>query len=173
MSWTNSFITLGRTECKSPCLAVPLLFLFSVFIRCSGNVLIEPLPSNGLSLVYSLQLGEPLAGNGLLLRPHYSGFQALCHNIKFSSYLTGNTIPCGGGVEYLHRSPASRRRRRKRKSQSETVKYGRESHGTRTREWLRWRGPAAIVNDKPRPLVTESAPYQQTRNCLTVIKIWL
>jgi hypothetical protein len=26
------------------------------------------------------------------------------------------TIPCGGGVEYLHRSPASRRRRRKRKS---------------------------------------------------------
>jgi hypothetical protein len=26
-------------------------------------------------------------------------------------------IPCGGGVEYLHRSPASRRRRRKGKSQ--------------------------------------------------------
>jgi hypothetical protein len=25
-------------------------------------------------------------------------------------------IPCGGGVEYLHRSPASRRRRHKRKS---------------------------------------------------------
>jgi hypothetical protein len=25
-------------------------------------------------------------------------------------------IPCGGGIEYLHRSPASRRRRRKRKS---------------------------------------------------------
>jgi hypothetical protein len=26
-------------------------------------------------------------------------------------------IPCGGGVEYVHRSPASRRRRRKWKSQ--------------------------------------------------------
>jgi hypothetical protein len=24
-----------------------------------------------------------------------------------------------------------------------------ESHETRTREWLRWRGPAAIVNDRP------------------------
>jgi hypothetical protein len=26
--------------------------------------------------------------------------------------------PCGGGVEYLHRDPASRRRRRKGKSQN-------------------------------------------------------
>jgi hypothetical protein len=31
--------------------------------------------------------------------------------------------------------------------ESETVKYDHESHGTRTREWLRWRGPAAILND--------------------------
>jgi hypothetical protein len=27
-----------------------------------------------------------------------------------------NSVPCGGGVEYLHRSPASRRRRQKGKS---------------------------------------------------------
>jgi hypothetical protein len=33
--------------------------------------------------------------------------------------------------------------------ESETVKYGYESRGTRTRKWLHWRGPAAIVNDKP------------------------
>jgi hypothetical protein len=31
----------------------------------------------------------------------------------------------------------------------EVVKYGHESHGNRTREWLRWRGPAAIVKDRP------------------------
>jgi hypothetical protein len=31
----------------------------------------------------------------------------------------------------------------------ETVKYGHEFYGTRTRTWLRWRGPAAIVNDRP------------------------
>jgi hypothetical protein len=31
----------------------------------------------------------------------------------------------------------------------ETVKYGRQSHGTGTLEWLRWRGSAAIVNDRP------------------------
>jgi hypothetical protein len=29
--------------------------------------------------------------------------------------------------------------------ESETVKYGRESRGTRTRERMNWRGPAAIV----------------------------
>jgi hypothetical protein len=33
--------------------------------------------------------------------------------------------------------------------ESERVKYGRKSYGTRTRERVRWRGPAAIVNDRP------------------------
>jgi hypothetical protein len=33
--------------------------------------------------------------------------------------------------------------------ESETVKCGHESRGTRTWEWVRWRGPAAIVNDRP------------------------
>jgi hypothetical protein len=42
--------------------------------------------------------------------------------------------------------------------ESETVKYGLGSHVTRTREWLRWRGPTAIVNDKP-VLSSESAPH--------------
>jgi hypothetical protein len=32
--------------------------------------------------------------------------------------------------------------------ESETVKYGRESQGTRSRNRLHWRGPAAIVNDR-------------------------
>jgi hypothetical protein len=53
--------------------------------------------------------------------------------------------------------------------ESATVKYGRESHGTRTWEWLRWRGPAAIANDRP-VLSSERQRHQQTRNCLTVIK---
>jgi hypothetical protein len=32
---------------------------------------------------------------------------------------------------------------------SETVKYGREFQGTRTRERLRWQGPAAYTKDRP------------------------
>jgi hypothetical protein len=31
----------------------------------------------------------------------------------------------------------------------ETIRYIHESRGTRTREWLRWRGPAAIVRERP------------------------
>jgi hypothetical protein len=42
--------------------------------------------------------------------------------------------------------------------ESETVKYGRESHGTRTPEWLRCHRPAAVVNDRP-VLSSERAPY--------------
>jgi hypothetical protein len=33
--------------------------------------------------------------------------------------------------------------------ESETVQCGRVSRGTRTREWLRWRGPAAVVGGGP------------------------
>jgi hypothetical protein len=54
-----------------------------------------------------------------------------------SALLCSAVIESGGGVEYLHRDPASRRRRRKGSLRSETVKYGRESQGTWTRESLR------------------------------------
>jgi hypothetical protein len=96
----------------------------------------------------------------------------------YTTYLILNTrIPCGDGVEYLHRSRASRRRLWKRNPvprgitgppyskggykygdlalqvwgslEFETVKCGHESHGTWTWEWLRWRGLAAIVNENP------------------------
>jgi hypothetical protein len=42
---------------------------------------------------------------------------------------------------------------------SETVKYDRESQGTRTRERLRWQGPAAYSKDRP-VLSSEMAPHK-------------
>jgi hypothetical protein len=42
---------------------------------------------------------------------------------------------------------------------SETVKYGSESQGTRTRERLRWQGPAAYPKDRP-VLSSERAPHK-------------
>jgi hypothetical protein len=41
---------------------------------------------------------------------------------------------------------------------SETVKYGRKSQETRTRERLRWQGPAAHTKDRP-ILSSERAPH--------------
>jgi hypothetical protein len=40
---------------------------------------------------------------------------------------------------------------------SETVKYGRDSQGIRTRERLSWQGPAACTKDRP-VLSSERAP---------------
>jgi hypothetical protein len=42
---------------------------------------------------------------------------------------------------------------------SETVKYGHESQGTRTRERLFWRGPAAYIKDRP-AFSSERAPQE-------------
>jgi hypothetical protein len=42
---------------------------------------------------------------------------------------------------------------------TETVKYGREIQGTRTRERLRWRGPIAYTKDRP-VLSSERAPHK-------------
>jgi hypothetical protein len=60
--------------------------------------------------------------------------------------------PCGGGSEYLHRDPESRLK-------SETVKYGHESQGTRTRERLRWRGSSTYIKDRP-VVSSERAPHK-------------
>jgi hypothetical protein len=42
--------------------------------------------------------------------------------------------------------------------ESGTVKYGLEFCGTWTQEWLRWRGPPAVVNDRPVQLL-ERVPH--------------
>jgi hypothetical protein len=76
------------------------------------------------------------------------------------------SVPCGGGLEYLHRSLASRKRyldhtvsggykygglalQVRGVSRIGTLKYGLESRETQTRVRLRWRGPAATVNYRP------------------------
>jgi hypothetical protein len=50
----------------------------------------------------------------------------------------------------------------------ETVKYGRETHGTWTRKQLRWQSPAAILKLQTHPLVREGTAHQQTLDCLKV-----
>jgi hypothetical protein len=104
------------------------------------------------------------------------------------------SLPRGGRIEYLHRSPVSRRRRQKQNQvpgnitgsscpwgiwirgsgpphlgnlESETVKYVKESRGSRTWEWLRWRGLADIIND--RPSLSSERMLHKDYNC----KIWV
>jgi hypothetical protein len=75
--------------------------------------------------------------------------------------------PCGGGIEYLHRDPASRRRRRKGKSQMWDSKiwsrYPRDSDQRK----IALARASSIYKSQTRPLVREGAPQEQDRNCHT------
>jgi hypothetical protein len=80
--------------------------------------------------------------------------------------------PCGGGFEYLHRDPASRRRRRKGKSQIWDSKiWSRVPSDSDPRKTALSR-TSSIYKKQTRPLVRECATEKQDRNCQTAINIW-
>jgi hypothetical protein len=82
------------------------------------------------------------------------------------------THPCGGGFEYLHRHPASRRRRRKGKSQIWDSKiWSRVSRDSDPRKTTLAK-TSSIYKKQTRPLVREGAPQKQDRNCQRIIYIW-
>jgi hypothetical protein len=76
---------------------------------------------------------------------------------------------CGGGVEYLHRDPASRRRRRNGKSQIwDSKMWSRVSNYSNPRKTTLARA-SSICKRQTRPLVREGAPQKQDRNCQRVV----
>jgi hypothetical protein len=86
--------------------------------------------------------------------------------------LTELTHPCGGGVEYVHRDPASRRRRRKGKSRNWDSKiWSRDPKDSDPRNTALAR-PSSIYKRQNRPLVRGGAPEKQDRDCQRVINIW-
>jgi hypothetical protein len=77
--------------------------------------------------------------------------------------------PFGGGVEYLHRDPASSRRRRKRKSQIWDSKiWSRVRRDSDPRKTALARA-SSIYKRQTRTLVREGVPQKQDRNCQTII----
>jgi hypothetical protein len=81
-------------------------------------------------------------------------------------------LPCEGGVEYLHRSPASRRTRRKEKSRIGDSKIWPRVPWDSDPRMTALKRARNSCKRQTRPLVRESAPLEQTRNCLAVTKIW-
>jgi hypothetical protein len=80
--------------------------------------------------------------------------------------------PCGGGVEYFHHSPASHRRRRKGKSQIWDSKIRLQVPRDSDPRMTTLARASSCCKRQTHSLVWESAPHQQTRNCLSVIKTW-
>jgi hypothetical protein len=91
--------------------------------------------------------------------------------INLQRDLSLKIYPCGGGVEYLHRDPASRRRRRKGKSQiSESKIWSRVTRDSDPRKTALARASSTYKRQTP-PVVREGAPQKQDRNCQNVINI--
>jgi hypothetical protein len=86
-----------------------------------------------MRLGFTPRLTEWLAvsRNVTLTLPWMSSF--MLSRVKAGSNTSTVTLRVVGGDE-------------KRSLESETVKYGQKFYRTRTRKWLRWRGPATIVN---------------------------
>jgi hypothetical protein len=86
--------------------------------------------------------------------------------------LVSDSNPCGGGDEYLHRVPASRRRRRIGKSQLWGSKiWSRVPRDSDRRKTMLARASSIYKRQTP-PLVREGAPQKQDRNCQRIINIW-
>jgi hypothetical protein len=81
-------------------------------------------------------------------------------------------LPCGGGIEYLHRNPTCRKRRRKGKSRIWDSKIWSRVPWEKDLKMTALSRTRSNCKRQTRPLDRKNAPYQQTRNCLTVLKIW-
>jgi hypothetical protein len=80
--------------------------------------------------------------------------------------------PCGGGVEYLHRSPASRRRQRKGKFRIWDSKIWSRFPRDSDPRMTALARTSSNCKRQTRTMARERAPRQQTCKWLTVIKIW-
>jgi hypothetical protein len=86
--------------------------------------------------------------------------------------LERSRAPGGGGFEYLHSDSASRRRRRKGKTQIwDSKRWSRVPRDSDPRKTTLARA-SSIYKRQTRPLVRESAPDKQARNCQKAINIW-
>jgi hypothetical protein len=112
-----------------------------------------------------------IKGNSLLSQSLSRG---KANNAKRYKWVSGTFLlldPCGGGVEYLHRHPASRKRRRKGKSQiwdSKVWSWVPRDSDPRKTALAR---ASSIYKRQTRPLVREGAPQKQDRNCQRLINI--
>jgi hypothetical protein len=103
-------------------------------------------------------------------RPKPVNVSALTLTLTLVDKQTAN--PCGGGVEYLHRDPASRKRRRKRKSQIWDSKiWSRVPRDCNPRKTTLAKA-SSIYKRQTHPLVREGEPQKQDRNCQRITNIW-
>jgi hypothetical protein len=164
-------------------LTLPLLNVTSI---CSAFIL----PTDMSCLLYTLAATLYSATvSGQRLRKHVpavtnthaiikllleTGFSVCgpCRNVKTRTAGAMSSSPCGGGIEYLHRDPASRRRWKGKSRIWDSKIWPRVLRDSDPKITALARA-SCNCEQQIRPLVREGAPNKKTRNCQTVIKIWL
>jgi hypothetical protein len=150
-------------------------------IRTKAMILqhVAPLPSNDYKQ-------HPLLGKDRGISKYTAAVtdsmflrQQINYNNEMRSFLRGpcrgvigRTHPVRRWVDYLHRSPASRRRRRKGNSLISNSKIWSQVPQNSDSKITALATASSNCKRQTRPLVRESAPHQKTRNCLTVITFW-
>jgi hypothetical protein len=122
--------------------------------RCSTTVWVNTLPWQRIRRLQQTNRSSVCSVCG----PH----RVLKRHVIYSQ----SRFPCGGGVEYLHRSPVNRRRQWKGKSRIRQQIWSRVPRDSDARMTALTR-TTSNCKRQTRPLVRESVPLQQTRNCLT------
>jgi hypothetical protein len=129
-----------------------------------GKGSVARLRKNRWGCVLYVVRGTPSAGNGPMnsqsdtwhvfyvgcVPKNYKRFQNSVFDFDFGSNTSTVTLQVVGGEE-------------KGSLKSETVIYAHESHGTRTRERLRWREPAAYTRIKDRPVLSSKRAPQKNK----------
>jgi hypothetical protein len=132
------------------------------------------MPSRILKVFATFQHAFQFQSSGLILRsidPLLGSCNSWTTTMETGVFSVWS-MPCGGGVEYLHRSPASRRRRQKGNSRIWDSKiWSRVPRDSDLRMTALARS-SSNCKRQIRPLVREITPHQQNLNCLAVIKIW-
>jgi hypothetical protein len=141
--------------------------------------LIKALLGNGSVNTFQHKFHATIRWKCFLCGPRHATVWVLCFlHGPWWVYITGvrlqlRLLPCGGGIEYLNRSPASHRRRRKVKSRIWDSKVWSPVPRDSDPRMTALARTSSNCKRETRPLVRESAPHQQTHNCLAIIKIWL
>jgi hypothetical protein len=103
---------------------------------------------------------------GLLLETVFS-IRSVQSSCKEDNWRNPVVYPCGGGVEYLHRDPASRRRRWKGKSQIWDSKIWSQVPRDLDPRKIAFARTTNTYKRQTRTLVRKGAPQEQDRNCHT------
>jgi hypothetical protein len=142
-------------------------------LYCWEGLFIDPLPSSGRPIVVRLRfhgnvVTQSLPGNGPV---RHNIFDCSLFGPQWQAGNACSTIillpPCGGGFEYLHRDPSSRRRRRKGKSRIWDSKIWSRVPRDSDPKMTALARSSSNCKGQTRPLVRKGAKNQQTRNCHT------